>query len=241
MLRQFRLQALAFVERAQNTYFERRKPVLDLDTAIRERHSTRMFLPHQPVPRVLVEEALALAVHAPSNSNIQPWHMVFASGPARDRLVQALLEAARRGPPNIPPLPESFQHFRRELGMEVYGSMGIAREDKEGRAVAVMRNFEFFRASLAGIVCMHRDLGPADAMSVGTFLQTLLLALTERGLGTCVEVSIAGYPEVVRAQLAIPAELLILCGLAVGYPDPEFPANKLHISREPTEKCVVFL
>jgi len=73
------------------------------------------------------------------------------------------------------------------------------------------------------------------------FLQTLLLALTERGLGTCVEVSIAGYPEVVRAQLAIPAELLILCGLAVGYPDPEFPANKLHISREPTEKCVVFL
>ena len=215
--------------------------MLDLDTAIRERHSTRMFLPQQPVPRVLVEEALALAVHAPSNSNIQPWHMVFASGPARDRLVKALLEAGHRGPPNIPALPESFKHFRCELGAEVYGSMGIAREDKEGRAAAVMRNFEFFRAPLAGIVCMHRDLGPADAMSVGTFLQTLLLALTERGLGTCVEASIAGYPEVVRAQLAIPAELLILCGLAVGYPDPEFPCNKLHISREPTEKCVVFL
>ena len=215
--------------------------MLDLDTAIRERHSTRMFLPQQPVPRVLVEEALALAVHAPSNSNIQPWHMVFASGPARDRLAKALLEAAHRGPPNIPPLPESFQHFRRELGVEVYGSMGIAREDKEGRAVAVMRNFEFFRAPLAGIVCIHRDLGPADAMSVGMFLQTLLLALTARGLGTCVEVSTAGYPEVVRAQLAIPAELLILCGLAVGYPDPEFPANKLHIGREAIEKNVVFL
>ena len=224
-----------------NTNFDRRRPALDLDAAIRERHSTRMFLPQQPVPRVLVEEALALAVHAPSNSNIQPWHMVFASGPVRDRLVKALLEAAHRGPPNIPPLPEAFKHFRRELGAEVYGSMGIAREDKEGRAVAVMRNFEFFRAPLAGIVCIHRDLGPADAMSVGMFLQTLLLALTARGVGTCVEVSTAGYPEVVRAQLAIPAELLILCGLAVGYPDPEFPANKLHIGREPTEKNVVFL
>ena len=42
---------------------------LDLDQAIRERHSTRMFLP-QPVPRELVEEALALAQYAPSNSNI---------------------------------------------------------------------------------------------------------------------------------------------------------------------------
>ena len=75
-----------------------------------------------------------------------------------------------------------------------------------------------------------RDLGPADALSVGMFLQTLLLALTARGLDTCVEVSIAGYPEIVRAQLAIPAELSILCGLAVGYPDPDFPANKLHTS-----------
>jgi nitroreductase len=189
----------------------------------------------------LVGEALALAVHAPSNSNIQLWHMVFASGPVRDRLVKALLEAAHRGPPNIPPLPESFQRFRRELGAEVYGSMGIAHEDKEGRAVAAMRNFEFFRAPLAGIVCMHRDLGPADSMSVGMFLQTLLLALTARGLGTCVEVSIAGYPEVVRTQLAIPAELLILCGLAVDYPDPELPCNKLHIGREAIEKNVVFL
>src|SRR5215469_3997640 len=61
-----------------------------------------------------------------------------------------------------------------------------------------VRNWEFFRAPVAGIVCMHQDLGPADALSVGMFLQTLLLALTERGLGSCVEVSISGYPETVR-------------------------------------------
>ena len=214
--------------------------MLQLDEAIRERRSTRMFLP-RPVPRELVNEALALAQCAPSNSNIQPWHMVFASGAPRDRLVAALLDEARRRPPHIPPLPEGFQHYRSELGVQVYGAMGIAREDKEARRVAVLRNWEFFRAPLAGIVCMHRDLGPADALSVGMFLQTLLLALTERGLGTVVEVSVAGYPEIVRAQLAIPAELSILCGLAVGYPDPDFPANRLHIGREPIEENVVFL
>jgi nitroreductase len=199
-----------------------------------------MFLP-QPVPRALVDESLALAQHAPSNSNIQPWHVVFASGPPRDRLVAALLEAARRGAPNIPPLPESFQHYRRELGAQVYGAMGIALEDTAKHAAAVLRNWEYFRAPLAGIVCMHRDLGPADALAVGMYLQTLLLAFTERGLGTCCEVSVAGYPEIVRAQLAIPAELLILCGLAVGYPDPDFPANRLHVSRQPIDKNVVFL
>jgi len=95
-----------------------------------------MFLP-QSVPRALVDESLALAQHAPSNSNIQPWHMVFASGPPRDRLVAALLDAARRRPPNIPPLPESFQHYRRELGAQVYGAMGIAPEDTAKHAAAV--------------------------------------------------------------------------------------------------------
>jgi hypothetical protein len=33
----------------------------------------------------------------------------------------------------------------------------------------------------------------------------------------------------------------VRCGLAVGYPDQDFPANKLHIGREPIEKNVVFL
>ena len=74
--------------------------MLDLDQAIRERHSTRLFLP-QPVPRELLNEALALAQHAPSNSNIQPWHMVFASGACRDRLVAALIDEAQRRPPNM--------------------------------------------------------------------------------------------------------------------------------------------
>ena len=196
--------------------------MLDLDQAIRERHSTRMFL-SQPVPREVVNEALALAQDAPSNSNIQPWHMVFASGASRDRLVAALLDEAKRRPPDIPPLPASFQHFRSELGAQVYGAMGIARGDTAKHTAAVLRNWEFFRAPIAGIVCMHRDLGPADALSVGMFLQTLLLALTERGLGSCVEVSIAGYPEIVRAQLAISTETVDPVRSGSGLSRPRLP------------------
>jgi nitroreductase len=213
----------------------------DLEQAIRERRSTRMFLPHKPVPRELVDEALALAVRAPSNTNIQPWHMVFATGAARDRLVTALLAAARSKPPEIPPLPEACAHIRSEMGALVSGSMGIAREDTEGRRVAVLRNWEFFGAPLAGIVCIHRDLGPADNLGVGMFLQTLLLALTARGLGTCVQVSIAGYPEIIHKQLDIPVEYTILCGLAVGYPDPDFPANQLRTPRNRIDENAVFL
>ena len=214
--------------------------VYDLEDAITERHSTRMFLRDKPVPRDLVNEALALAMRAPSNSNIQPWHLVLASGPARDRLVEALLEVAAVESPSVPVLPPSFAHMRRDLGALVYGSMGISRHDADARRIAVLRNWEFFRAPLAGIVCMHRDLHYIDSLGVGMFLQSFLLALTARGLSTCVQVSIAGYPHILHAQLAIPPEYTILCGLAIGYPDPDFPANHLHIERNPIERNVVF-
>ena len=214
--------------------------MFDLDETIRQRHCTRMFL-SDPVPRHLVDESLALAMCAPSNSNVQPWHVVLTTGAARERLVAAMLAEARAKPPNVPQLPESHAHLRRELGAVVYGAMGIARDDVEGRQKAVLRNWEFFRAPLGGVVCMHRELGLVDSIGVGMFLQTMLLALTARGLGTCVQVSIAGYPEIVREELDIPPELTILCGLAIGYPDPDFPANKIRVGRDDVDKHVVFV
>jgi nitroreductase len=213
----------------------------DLEAAITERRSNRMFLRDKPVPTELVDEALTLAMRAPSNSNIQPWHLVLASGPAKDRLVDALLQRADSAPPIVPELPAAFAHMRRDLGALVYGSMGIARDDAEARRIAVRRNWEFFGAPLAGIVCMHRDLDYVDALGVGMFVQTLLLGLTARGLGTCVQVSIAGYPDVVREQLNISDDMRILCGLAIGYPDPAFAGNSLRVPRNPLSDNVVFL
>ena len=213
----------------------------ELDKVVRERRSTRLFLRDKPVPRELLDEALSLAMRAPSNSNIQPWRVFIASGPRRDRLVEALLEAASVEFPVTTGIPETFLPLRHELGALVYGSMGIPRHDAEARRLAQLRNWEFFRAPVGAVVCMHRDLGLVDSLGVGMFLQTLLLALTERGLGTCVQVSIAAYPEILRAQLDIPDELTVLCGLAIGYPDPAFPANSLAVPRNPVETNVVFL
>ncbi len=213
----------------------------DLEDTILNRHSTRLFHRDKPVPRELVTEALELAIRAPSNSNIQPWQVFFASGAARDRLVEALLTRADISTPNVPPLPEHFAHHRSELGALLYGTMGVARHDTEARRLAVLRNWEFFRAPLAAIVCMHNDLGMVDAVGVGMFLQTFILALSARGIGSCVQVSVAGYPEVLRDQLAIDENYRILCGVSIGYPDTTFPANHLDVPRNPLEANVTFI
>lgn len=210
---------------------------------VRSRRSSRMFLPDKPVPRELLDEALALAIRAPSNSNTQPWHVYFVTGERRAQLVDALLAAVDAAPPAVGSagLPPRFAHLRRESGALVYGAMGIERNDAEGRWVAQRRNWGFFRAPVAGVVCMHRDFGAVDAMGVGMFLQTLMLALTEQGLGSCVQVSISFYPEVLREQLDIPEELAVLCGISIGYADPAFPANHLDTPRNPISENVVFL
>jgi nitroreductase len=195
----------------------------------------------KPVPRELLDEALELAMRAPSNSNVQPWRVFIASGPRRDRLVEALLEEASVELPVTTGIPENYLPLRRELGALVYGSMGIARHDKEGRRLAQLRNWEFFRAPVGAVVCMHRDLGLVDALGVGMFLQTFALALTERGLGSCVQVSIAAYPEILRAHLDIPEDLMVLCGMSIGYPDPAFAGNSLEVPRNPVDANVTFL
>ncbi|MBU8809672.1 nitroreductase [Mycolicibacterium goodii] len=213
---------------------------MELEQAVRSRRSTRKFLPDKPVPRELIDEALALAMRAPSNSNVQPWRVYFASGERRERLVAALTAEVQARRPTSLGLPEGFGHLRSQLGALVYGSMGIARSDTEARWAAQLRNWQFFGAPLAGVVCMHRDLGLVDSVGVGMFLQTFLLALTERGIGSCVQVSVAMCADVLRAELDIPDELTVLCGLSIGYPDPSFPANHLDIPRNPVEHNVTF-
>jgi nitroreductase len=214
---------------------------VDFDDVVQRRHSSRMFLPDKPVPEELLKEALTLAMRAPSNSNVQPWRLFITSGARRDRLAAALARTVRSTPPPSAGLPDSHTHLRRELGALVYGAMGVAREDNEGRWNAQLRNWDFFNAPVAAMVCMHRDLGLPDAVGVGMFLQTLVLALTERGLDSCVQVSTALYPEVVRDELDIPADLIVLCGLCIGYADPSFAANSVRTPRSPVSHNVTFL
>ncbi len=42
------------------------------------------------------------------------------------------------------------------------------------------------------------------------------------------------YPEILRRTLSIPESKLILCGVAIGYPE-DAPVNRIRSDREPLE------
>ncbi len=73
------------------------------------------------------------------------------------------------------------------------------------------------------------------------FLQTFLLGLTEQGIHSGVEVSVTGYPDVIRRSVGIPDALDILAGVAIGYEDTAQKVNQIRSPRLPTADTAVFL
>lgn len=201
---------------------------MSLHEVVTQRHSSREYLP-TPVPPAALRRALALAERAPSNSNVQPWRLWVLSGPPLAGLKRELMaHASSDEAPQIPPLPAWAHRYRSHLGRLVYGEgWDIARDDAEGRRNAVLRNFEFFGAPMGAIVCMKNDLDFPDSLSVGMYLQTLVLALQAEGLSSCVQVSIAGYSEVARKTLGIPDDMLVICGMAIGFENPTHKVNTI--------------
>ena len=177
---------------------------------------------------------------------MQPWRLFIASGAARDRLRRALCQAVADGQmPDAEDALDLFEGAYRKLQVDcavtMYREMGIARDDYEGRMRATLRNFELFDAPHVAIVCMHRKFGVRVALDVGGYVQTLLLALWSRGVASCAQASLSGYPTIIRRELSIPDELRILCGISFGYEDPAVPANRTRQARDPVAANVTFV
>ena len=56
-------------------------------------------------------------------------------------------------------------------------------------------------------------------MDYGLFLQSIMLAAVEQGLASCPQASIAGYSETIKTTLDYPQNILLLCGMSLGYED----------------------
>lgn len=198
---------------------------------IAARHCKRAFLP-RPVPREALEAALAVARNAPSTRNGQPWQVAVVTGQARDELSRKLCAAFDSGvpaqldylsrPPDLPPIAE--QRAAAAAG-GLLDLKGVARDDAAGRRAHLRDNLRFYGAPVELIFHLARDAAPGTFLEMGFYAQNVMLALLCQGLGSCPQASVAGYPDVIREQLGLGPGRLVVCGMAVGYPDPAAPVN----------------
>lgn len=211
---------------------------MDIVTAVSTRKSIRGFKP-DPVPKEMLRTILSIACRAPSGSNIQPWEFTVIAGEVLENIRRDNARRYRSGAPPTSERPSSekppgsvYRARQVELGSSLYRLMGIAREDNEGRLLWRERGVRYFDAPAAIIISVDQSLSETGSlMDIGTVAQTICLVAMHYGLGTCIEGQGVSYPDVIRKHVDIPASKRIIISIALGYPDWDFPANRLESTR----------
>jgi nitroreductase len=220
-----------------------------VDDAITSRRSIRAFLP-TPVPRAEVEQLLEVAARAPSGTNTQPWKVHVLSGAALARLSAAIM-AAYDDPAEAETHREEYAYYprewkspyidrRRKIGWDLYGLLGIGKADKERMHEQHGRNYTFFDAPVGLIFTIDRILEQGSWLDYGMFLQNIMIAARGRGLDTCPQAAFTPFHRVIERELALPANEMVVCGMALGHADPDAICNRLVTDREPVAGFATF-
>ncbi len=206
-------------------------------TLMQVRHSTRAFL-DKPVAAADIEDLLDTARLAPSGANTQPWQVAVLTGDAKLQLAEAIQQAFLSGAASHPDYnyyPTEWQtpytERRRACGLQLYQSLQIARGDKPAQKAQWAANYRAFDAPVMLLFFMDGVMQTGSYLDLGLFLQSLMLAATEKGLATCPQAALAEYPDIVKAQLDYPADSQLVCGLALGYEDSAAAVNQYRTDR----------
>lgn len=214
--------------------------MMELKDAILQRRSIRGFL-DKPVARDTLEELLSLSQRAVSAVNSQPWLLHVVTGEMLQKVGADNVARFRRGEPmdtadtNVSGV---YRQRQVSVGKQLFAVMDIQREDKEKRAAWAERGYRFFDAPAMILVCMEKELDEIYRFDLGCFVQNLCVAAMDYGLGTCVEYQAVRYESGLREYLALPENQIPVCGIAIGYPDPDYPANAVVTEREALDRVV---
>ena len=219
---------------------------MDIVEAVRSRKSIREYKP-DPVPKEILREILDISIRSPSAMNTQPWEITVVTGEILENIRKGNIEMLNSGAkpnPETPHKPSEGKYRQRQvdLAIQIFNLMGIAREDKEKRAEWIQRGFRLFNAPAAFILSRDKSLDESalSLLDIGAITQTICLVALNYGLGTCIGDQGIMFPEVVRKFTGIAESKRIIICIAIGYPDWDFPANKLKTNREPIDSIVTW-
>jgi nitroreductase len=218
------------------------------DEVVLGRRSIRGYKP-DPVHKAVVREIIELAMRAPSSLNTQPWNFYVVTGEPLERIRTGNVER------NLARVPHSREfrggeayggaHRERqvEVAKQLFGAMGIARDDKPRRKDWVLRGFRQFDAPVCIVVTYDRilvgnDIAPFDC---GAVTNAIVNAAWARGLGCVINSQGIMQSPVVREHAGIPDDQLIQICVALGYPDERFPANAVVSRRKPIDEAASFI
>ncbi|MFC2021441.1 nitroreductase [Chloroflexota bacterium] len=220
---------------------------MDVIEAILERRSIRTFMP-DPVPKETLLKILEVATRAPSSGNTQPWEIFVATGRVMERIRQSYLDRYEKkiqGEAEIRSIARELlpaEMLDRVLQMRIERSEAERVEPQHPESVRLTtdRSARLYGTPVVIILCMNRILTTFSVFDHGMLTQNILLAAQNFGIGSIIATATVIHPDILRKELGIPDDLLIVEGIALGYPDKQSPINTFRSSRRPIQEVVTF-
>jgi nitroreductase len=213
---------------------------------LKQRKSVRAFL-DKNLEKEKIIKILEAAKMSPSGVNMQPFNVCVVSGQKKIDIENKMLKAFDNNHKEqmdyqYYPLEwkEPYKSRRKEMGLLMYQTIGIKKEDKEKQILQWRENYRAFGAPTVLYFFVDSTLEKGSYLDYGMFLQSIMLVATELGLGSCPMASLAEYPSIVKKELNIGEDKILLCGIALGYEDTNSPINSFRTERVLLEEFASF-
>ena len=219
---------------------------MELEQALSTRYSARKFLAREVEPAVM-QKILELAQRTASWCNTQPWQLVITRGAATARFCEAMTAHVLPGAQQEPDFafPERYEGEYRtrrvRCGVQLYESLGIAREDKAAARAQSLENFRLFDAPHVALLTTESALGFWGGVDCGLYINSFMLAARSLGVDSIAQAALASYPNFVREYFGLAQNRKLVCGISFGYADEQHAINQYRTERAPVADAVTFV
>ncbi|MDH5719509.1 MAG: nitroreductase [Spirochaetia bacterium] len=217
--------------------------MMKVKECIETRKSIRSFK-SDPVSKELIFEAIKTAQRAASYKNSQPWEVAVVAGKKKDEISAKLLELLSENKPIAPDIekasywPKEIQDRIDENLKERNEFFGLSSNEPDSFIKSKRSNYKFFNAPCVLFFYQDALLNEWSIFDMGSFIQTLMYALWNSGIGSVPQAYLIDYSKEVKKILEIPEGKRLILGLSIGYPDTENKRNQFKTSRANIEEIV---
>ena len=113
--------------------------------------------------------------------------------------------------------------------------------DASARRVQFAKNALMFNGPVGVFTYIDRSLSYGQWMDLGMFLQSLMLLCEEHRLASCARGYWTFFHDNMRAATDAPDDLILACGIAIGFEDNEAPISRLHSAWASIDEFATFI
>jgi len=219
--------------------------MMDIIDTIKMRKSIRHFTTEEPSREVLLE-CLEAAAWAPNPTSQQPWKFIVLTADKLKEVTTVIEENFAMA--HEKKEQESCSHISEDMAQKLeerkaasFKEMLAFLKDKEVDIQAVgLGNFCFHKAPVGIIFATYPCKDQNFYKSTVAALENFLLAATAKGLGTCWMNAVSICQEYIKDALQLSRDLILVDGVAVGYPVQDSPLNQIPRKRLPINEATIW-